>query len=89
LKLVEETPTITSRAKVKLDGTNGGVQIFADGRVAAQSRTQIITPESDNLGFATWVSQNIDYFTQLASPEHATLFGEWCGQGIQKRTAIS
>lgn len=89
LEALGETPKITYRAKIKLDGTNGGVQIFSDGRVAVQSRSQIITPENDNLGFAAWVSQNIDFFAALASAEHATIFGEWCGKGIQKRTAVS
>ncbi|MEK0195294.1 RNA ligase family protein [Microcoleus anatoxicus] len=89
LKAVDETPKITYRAKIKLDGSNGGVQIFADGTVAVQSRSQIISPENDNLGFARWVSENIDFFAHLASAEHVTIFGEWCGKGIQKRTAIS
>lgn len=84
-----ETPKVSYQAKIKLDGTNGGVQIFSDGRVAVQSRSQIITPENDNLGFAAWVSQNIDYFASLASAENVTVFGEWCGKGIQKRTAVS
>ena len=35
------------------------------------------------------MNQNIDFFARLASAEHATIFGEWCGKGIQKRTAIS
>ena len=89
LEALGETPKITYRAKIKLDGTNGGVQIFTDGTVAVQSRSQIITLENDNLGFAAWVSQNIDFFAALASAEHATIFGEWCGKGIQKRTAVS
>ena len=83
------TPKVTYQSKIKLDGTNGGVQIFSDGRVAVQSRSQIITPENDNLGFAAWVSQNIDYFASLASAENVTVFGEWCGKGIHKRTAVS
>ena len=86
---VEATPVVTYRAKIKLDGTNAGVQVFADGRVAAQSRSQVITSDNDNMGFAQWVSQHVDYFAQLAGGEHLTIFGEWCGQGIQKRTAIS
>jgi hypothetical protein len=89
LELVGEAPKITYRAKIKLDGTNGGIQIFTNGQVAVQSRSQIISPENDNLGFANWVNQNIDYFANLAISEHATIFGEWCGKGIQKRTAVS
>lgn len=86
---LEATPMVTYRAKIKLDGTNAGVQIFSDGRVAAQSRSQIITPDDDNMGFAHWVSQQMDYFAPLAGHEHITIFGEWCGRGIQKRTSIS
>jgi tRNA-binding EMAP/Myf-like protein len=89
LEAVEATPVVTYHAKIKLDGTNAGVQVFTDGRVAAQSRSQIITPGDDNMGFARWVSEHIAYFAQLAGCEHLTLFGEWCGRGIQKRTAIS
>ncbi|MCU0569125.1 MAG: hypothetical protein MUF49_21435 [Oculatellaceae cyanobacterium Prado106] len=89
LQAVEATPQVTYRAKVKLDGTNAAVQIFPDGRVAAQSRSQVITPEDDNMGFAKWVSQNLDYFAALAQTDHLTIFGEWCGKGIQSRAAIS
>ncbi|MCC3404418.1 MAG: hypothetical protein JGK17_02195 [Microcoleus sp. PH2017_10_PVI_O_A] len=89
LELLGEAPKITYRAKIKLDGTNGGIQIFTDGQVAVQSRSQIISPENDNLGFANWVNQNISFFANLASSEHVTIFGEWCGKGIQKRTAVS
>ncbi len=89
LQAVEAEPKITYRAKVKLDGTNAGVQVFPDGQVAAQSRSQIITPNNDNLGFAHWVNEHLDYFSQLAGAEHLTIFGEWCGKGIQSRTAVS
>jgi tRNA-binding EMAP/Myf-like protein len=89
LQAVEATPTVTYRAKVKLDGTNAAVQIFPNGQVAAQSRTQVITPDNDNMGFAQWVNQNLTYFAQLATQNHITLFGEWCGRGIQSRTAVS
>lgn len=89
LEITQQTPKVNYRAKVKLDGTNGGVQIFTDGRVVAQSRNQIITIEDDNVGFAAWVFKNLDYFKQLQSEHHITIFGEWCGHGIQKRAAIS
>jgi tRNA-binding EMAP/Myf-like protein len=89
LEAVEATPTVTYRAKVKLDGTNAAVQIFPNGQVAAQSRTQVITPDNDNMGFAQWVNQNLTYFAQLATTNHITLFGEWCGKGVQSRTAVS
>ncbi len=83
-------PIVTYRAKVKLDGTNGAVQLLPDGRVAAQSRTRIISTGDDNMGFARWVEDNRDYFSALArSGEHRVIYGEWCGRGIQQRTAIS
>jgi tRNA-binding EMAP/Myf-like protein len=89
LQAIEATPQIIYRAKVKLDGTNAAVQIFPDGTVAAQSRTQVISPDNDNMGFAQWVSQNLEFFTKLAHSNHLTIFGEWCGKGIQARTAVS
>ncbi len=82
-------PRVTYRAKVKLDGTNAGVQIHPDGRVVAQSRTQVLGGGADNAGFAAWVAENSEYFAGLKGERLLVLFGEWCGQGIQKRAAIS
>ena len=87
--LRERTPVITYRAKVKLHGTNAAVRVTTDGQVAAQSRSQIITPQDDNAGFADWVSRNVDYFYQLKSNSDLTIFGEWCGSNIQKGVAIA
>ena len=80
---------ITYRAKVKLHGTNAGVQITPRGEVTAQKRTEIITSEADNAGFAAWVEKNVNYFSQLKGDSHITIFGEWCGSGIQRGVAIS
>ncbi|MEM9212950.1 MAG: RNA ligase family protein [Cyanobacteria bacterium P01_F01_bin.150] len=89
MEYLEEKPTLTYRAKVKLDGTNAGVQISPEGQLCVQSRTQLITPKKDNMGFAAWVNEHLAYFSGLAGHEHITVFGEWCGKGIQNRTAIS
>lgn len=89
LEILGVAPQVTYRAKVKLDGTNAGIQIGSDGRVMAQSRTQILTLKEDNYGFAQWVSHHLDHFARMACDRHVTLFGEWCGSGIQNRTAIS
>jgi tRNA-binding EMAP/Myf-like protein len=43
-------PRVAYRAKVKLDGTNAGVQIHPDGRVLAQSRSQLLEVGNDNMG---------------------------------------
>ena len=53
-------PRVGYRAKVKLDGTNAGVQIHPDGRVSAQSRSQVLDAGSDNMGFGGWVAENAD-----------------------------
>jgi hypothetical protein len=50
--------------------------------VGAQSRKRLITPESDNYGFASWVWENReDIVDLLGSGRH---FGEWWGRGIQR-----
>jgi RNA ligase len=66
----------------KLDGTNACVHITADGEVLAGSRTRWITPEDDNYGFAKWVRSNRDCLLLLGEGTH---FGEWWGNGIQRR----
>lgn len=66
----------------KLDGTNACVVIEEDGRIYAQSRTRIITPDDDNFGFAGWVEHNRQALgTALGVGRH---FGEWWGRGIQR-----
>lgn len=86
-------PTVHYRGKIKLHGTNAGVRI-KDGEVVAQSRTQLITPTSDNAGFAKWVETRKDWFKNLpygdrVGSSNIAIFGEWCGPGIMKGTAIN
>lgn len=65
----------------KLDGTNAAVHINDDGTLGhVQSRSRIITPESDNYGFARYVHANKETFEALGPGTH---FGEWWGNGIQ------
>ena len=66
----------------KIDGTNAAVLILEDGRVAAQSRKRLITPEDDNFGFARWVSDNAGALVDILGPGRH--FGEWWGSGIQR-----
>jgi len=85
------------QSKIKLDGCNGGVQLFTDGRIVPQSRNRILDPDDDNMGFAKWTVTMYNYFADVRKrvneqgykDQHVTVFGEWCGKGIQKRTAIS
>jgi len=66
----------------KLDGTNGLVYITESGDVFAGSRSRWITPEQDNYGFARWVEGNKEELLKLGPGKH---FGEWWGQGIQRK----
>jgi tRNA-binding EMAP/Myf-like protein len=83
-------PRVTYQAKVKVDGTNGAIHALPGG-FAAQSRTRILTPAEDNYGFATWVHAQANRWSAglHARLGRAVVYGEWCGRGIQKRTAIS
>jgi hypothetical protein len=65
----------------KIDGTNACVVITPEGKIFAQSRTRIISPFSDNFGFATWVENNKETLLLLGQGHH---YGEWFGAGIQR-----
>ena len=58
------------------------IVITEDGRIAAQSRTRLITPEDDNFGFARWVQENAQTLIQDLGP--GRFFGEWWGKGVQR-----
>jgi RNA ligase len=82
-------PVVAYRAKVKLHGSNCAVQLPAapDVELVAQSRTALLTPQSDYKGFATWAHAHAAYFATL--PRGLVIFGEWCGPGVEKGMAIS
>lgn len=65
----------------KIDGTNGQIFIGEDGEFLVGSRTQWITPEKDNHGFAKWAYEHKEELMQLGKGRH---YGEWWGQGIQR-----
>lgn len=84
----------------KIDGTNASVHIFKpndypyeelpwyipieDQGIAVASRTRFISPgkQTDNYGFARWADENASELFRLGPGSH---FGEWWGQGIQRR----
>lgn len=70
----------------KIDGTNACVHVAEDGTVTAASRTRWITPEDDNYGFARWVKERESELRGLGPGAH---FGEWWGQGIQRRYGLT
>lgn len=83
-------PHVTYRAKVKLHGTNAGIQIKPNGEVLAQSRTAILGSGNDNAGFSAWVDSTQEYWKAFTDPKQIiVVYGEWCGPGIQKGTAIN
>lgn len=78
---------------VLVHNSNAGVRI-KNGEVAAQSRTRLIDVKEDNAGFAKWVKTREEWFKSLPIKEmfgstNVTVFGEWCGPGIMKGTAIN
>jgi hypothetical protein len=91
---------LTFKGTVKLHGTNAGVSFNAPSGMWAQSRENIITPEKDNAGFAFFVHSNETAFMRLfhdvavnndmdMHKNTITIYGEWCGSGIQKGVGIS
>ena len=81
-------PILSFVGSVKLHGTNASVVFPEEGGFYCQARTHVITPQEDNAGFARWVDSNKELFTSLDKSGLA-VYGEWCGQGIQKGVAIS
>jgi hypothetical protein len=65
----------------KIDGTNACI-VAQNGKVSAQSRKRIITPDDDNFGFARWVYDNAGAL--LDTLGYGYHYGEWFGEGIQK-----
>lgn len=93
-----EVPKIRFTGTVKLHGTNAGIVIARDGSWHVQSRERIITPESDNAGFAAWAHGNKEFLDKLGrfmsgalfeEDVYCVLFGEWCGGSIQKGVGIN
>ncbi len=65
----------------KIDGTNASITITENGDFLCGSRTQWITPEKDNYGFAKWAHENKTELLKLGIGTH---FGEWWGSGCQR-----
>jgi hypothetical protein len=70
----------------KIDGTNAQILITDDGGFFTGSRTRWITPQDDNFGFSAWARNHKDELMQLGPGHH---FGEWWGQGIQRKYGMT
>ncbi len=98
-------PTLEFRGTVKLHGTNAAIvftwdMLKHDYVMHAQSRKNIITPQSDNAGFAAFAhtSNTESLLNQIEkemgddmgyTPEVIRVYGEWCGGNIQKGVALN
>ena len=100
-RVVDRDPTYPKLkfiGTVKIHGTNACIGSHEDD-VWYQSRERIITPESDNAGFATAMTVIPDQITDLFSQirkhnidkgEHPVLiFGEWCGGNVQAGVGVT
>ena len=78
-------PELLFNGTVKLHGTNAGI-VLQNGEYTYLSHKRVITIDDDNYGFTSWMQ---DRAALLPIEEGHTLYGEFCGQGIQKGVAIS
>lgn len=94
-------PTLTFRGTVKLHGTNAGIRIEGVGKKpVGLARSRAVTVNSDNCGFAMFlesIPQEVfdRLYTDLVGKDTRTeglpltVFGEWCGSGVQGGVALS
>lgn len=85
-EILNGSQIVTYRSKVKLHGTNAGIQIYADGKIVPQSRTTELSAISDNAGFAKWVKENESLWACIG--KNIIIWGEWVGSGIQSGVAV-
>lgn len=67
----------------KIDGTNACLVFDDNGEMFAQSRNRIITPGTDNQGFARWAYHNQEELFHILGPGRH--FGEWWGRSIGRK----
>lgn len=87
----EPYPVLTFTGTVKLHGTNAAVVLYKDGHIEYQSRENVLSLTKDNAGFMLNMSgKNLGFlFDGIDFDDYIAVYGEWCGQGIQKGVAIS
>jgi hypothetical protein len=93
-------PTLSFTGTVKLHGTNAGVVFNPNGTVDFQSRERVLSLQQDNFGFMMYMSNHMEELLSIkdivinrfniTDQQHPiAIFGEWCGEGIQKGVGIS
>lgn len=93
-------PIIKFIGTVKLHGTSAGVLFNNIDGLWVQSRSNIITPQSDNAGFAFFVEAKKESFIKLINivkdkysidldKNTIGIYSEWAGSNIQKGVGIT
>lgn len=92
-------PILKYQGTIKLHGTHSGIVFDVSTReISYQSRERVLTLQQDNAGFMSYMMKYEkvfkDYFGGWYADDNddlsqVVLFGEWCGQGIQKGVAVS
>ena len=84
-------PTLRFRGTVKLHGTNASIIKYADGNYVFQSRENELELTKDNARFMALMSAKPyqKLFDGIEFNEWCGIYGEWCGEGIQKGVAIA
>jgi len=87
--------TLNFKGTVKAHGTNAGFQYDpSTGEYLTQSRNRVISLGDDNAGFAKFCDEYLDDLISICKSVKddsniITLFGEWCGENIQKGVALA
>lgn len=93
-------PIIMAKGTIKLHGTNASICYNSIDGLWTQSKNKIIDPINDNAGFSMFVHKKNKIIMELIEDVYnfhntdcenntITIFGEWCGKGIQAGVAIS
>jgi len=91
--MIKPLPIVPFTGTTKIHGTNAGIGYnISTNTLWAQSRSHVLSEESTNSGFYTYVMSHKSYFINMLntiSPYPVVVYGEWCGSGIQKGVAVS
>jgi hypothetical protein len=81
---------VAFKAKIKLHGTNAAIRLNPDGSVSLQSRSNDVSVEADNYGFArAFASSGLSL--GITNPEGTVvvIYGEWAGGSIQRGVSLT
>jgi len=82
-------PVISFRGTVKIHGANAGICIDNVGKLTPQTRNCVLLAPSGDYGFYNFVDNLPTGLLTDCFTKNITVFGEWCGQGIQKGVAVN